>query len=129
MFGTLARNTAPFVFTLQQTPLGPLSIKTLNMFVFYFLRGEPFLNLGKRLTSSYWASIITPDLSTSQIRLIRKAEQCPGNNFPFSNHSNIRADHAGKISINGRYRPTSLKRGERNRPHRRQNFLFMKNLS
>jgi len=38
MLSTLAGNTAPFVFTLQQTPLDPLSIKTTNIFVFYFLQ-------------------------------------------------------------------------------------------
>lgn len=53
MFGALAGNTAPFVFTLQQTPLDPLSIKTLNIFVFYFLQAEPFLKLGKWLKSKY----------------------------------------------------------------------------
>lgn len=87
MFGALAGNIAPFVFTLQQTTLDPLSMKTGKIFVFYFVLGEPFLKLGKKLMSSYWASIIAPGLSTSQIRLIRKAELCPGNDFPSCNSS------------------------------------------
>lgn len=87
MFGALTGNTAPFVFKLQQTVLDPLSMKTVNIFVFYFVLGEPFLKLGKKLMSSYWVSIVAPGLSTSQIRLIRKAELCPGNDFLFCNSS------------------------------------------
>lgn len=41
MFGALAGNTAPFVFTITANLLDTLPIKLPNIFVFYFQQEEP----------------------------------------------------------------------------------------